>query len=811
MADGGPSPDPQPTRGDTDEADRSEIAGGPDKPSGGARPITAVMSPVTRTLLRIRTPKESARRFRWLRPADAAGVLLARLTLLPAVLLLAWLIPGVPLLLAHDFDPAPMVLISVPLAAVFVVGGLRVVPAGWPRLLPSGRAAEPGWTRWFGLLATVAVVAGLTAWQVAQASQALIVVRDPGTYLQTGYWIAQHGSLPIPETLSAFGGAHPGLHFGTTGFLTRGSGIYPSVTPGLPLVLAGAFWVHGTTAAIATGAILGGLAILSFAGLVARLVGPQWAPAGALVLGISMPQQYVGRTSLSETALQITLFGGLCLLADSVGLRAARPAAGWALVANPAEPDASWWARLVSPERALAALAGLSLGFGLVISLDALPYLLAVIPFGCALIMGHRPQAIPFPLGFLVGVGCGLLGAFLLDRPFLDAVSQSSALASPALAGVIAAWLVAGSVVVIYIGRVGWVRRAGPRAFAARPLRWLPWAGALLVLAALTGLFVRPYVQRMHVHPSLADYSFIAALQRQQGLPVDPTRTYAEQTLYWLIWYIGLPTVLLGAFGIALLLRRSLGTLLTWRDPTSVWRMWALPAAVICAGTAAVLWAPDIVPDQPWASRRLIVLAVPGLILCALWAASWLGRRARDRGARTVTAAAAGLFCVAAMLVPTVATTFGLGVTHSGSGGGLRLVMQEGMALKRIGSGQSGAVSGLCARIPRNASVVIVDWPTASQFAQVVRGMCGVPTAWMSRQPAAAVQTVIASIAMARRQPVLLAASARHLAAFGGSPEQVLRLTTNSDPHELTQLPTSPQEVTYQVWMTVPPAGSVGA
>ena len=29
-------------------------------------------------------------------------------------------------------------------------------------------------------------------------------------------------------------------------------------------------------------------------------------------------------------------------------------------------------------------------------------------------------------------------------------------------------------------------------------------------------------------------------------------------------------------------------------------------------------------PDQPWASRRLVPVVLPGLILCAMWAAAWL-------------------------------------------------------------------------------------------------------------------------------------------------------------------------------------------
>ena len=61
-----------------------------------------------------------------------------------------------------------------------------MVPASWPRLMSGGRTSEPGWTIWFGLLATVGVVAGLTGWQLTESSQALIVLRDQGTYLQTG-------------------------------------------------------------------------------------------------------------------------------------------------------------------------------------------------------------------------------------------------------------------------------------------------------------------------------------------------------------------------------------------------------------------------------------------------------------------------------------------------------------------------------------------------------------------------------------------------------------------------------------------------
>jgi len=346
--------------------------------------------------------------------------------------------------------------------------------------------------------------------------------------------------------------------------------------------------------------------------------------------------------------------------------------------------------------------------------------------------------------------------------------------------------------------------------FAKVPLRWLPEICGLLTVAAIAGFAVRPYLQTVRGHPSPAMASFIAGLQRLQGLPVDPTRLYSEQTLYWVIWYIGLPTVLLGGVALAALVTNTVRALLTWRDPDRRWRIWALPLAIICVGSAAVLWQPDISPDQPWASKRFVVVALPGLIMAACWAASWLTVRARSGGARAATAAVVGLFCTAAMLVPTISTTFGLGFRHAGSNGGL-VPVAEGLALRRTGVGETAAVSALCAQIPRKAAVVIVSANVAARFSQTIRGMCGVPVATMAGQQAAAITTVLSAIGSAGRRPVVLGSSAGQVRPFGGDPLRVLDLTTTADPHRLTQLPTAPVTVRFRIWMTLPSATSVGA
>ena len=126
---------------------------------------------------------------------------------------------------------------------------------------------------------------------------------------------------------------------------------------------------------------------------------------------------------------------------------------------------------------------------------------------------------------------------------------------------------------------------------------------------------------------------------------------------------------------------------------------------------------------------RLVPFVLPGLILAAIWAATWLKDQAAQLGRTRATATIVASCCVASLLIPTALTTLDLGVTSPG-------LTAHGMAFRKIGTGELTAVDNLCAAIGPNASVVILDSLTADRFAQLVRGMCGNPAAVIDHRPA---------------------------------------------------------------------------
>jgi hypothetical protein len=785
------------------------------------------------------------------------------LTVLPAIIVAGWLVTGLPLLLAGVFAPVPTLLIAAPLITALAVNLLYRVPRRWPIDLP-GQARERSWHSAFGIVGTVAVSAGFTAWQLVMRSPSIFAVRRPGAAFQTGYWLAQHGSLPIPGSLSAFGGPHPGLNLSSIGFVEHGHAIVPAVTAGLPMLLAGGFWTSGTSGGTVIAPILGGLAVLSFGGLVGRLAGRQWAPAGALALAVTLPEIYVSRDAFSETAVQILLFGGLSMVIDAISVRGsareetapapaeeagspsaretASPWAGetvppWAgetepLSAGEAEPlsagetmpmpaiglsaapaaraqrlfaraRALRWRELMpravlalTPETMLAGLGGLALGLTSVLSLASLAYLVPAIAVAGMLLVARRSAGVAFCIGVLVGTGYGIAAGFVLARPPSGAVTRPLE-----VIGFDAGGVVFLMVAVLLALRVERVRRFVRTAVTWRPVRWLPGIGSLALILAIGWLAARPALQKVRGSLGSAQADYIAALQRMAGLRVDPARLYSEDTLYWVIWYAGIATVLLGAFGAAILIRRCLRTLLNWEDSSGTGLNWALPLAVILGGAGAVLWQPFTVPDQPWASRRLVPVVLPGLILLATWAAAWLTRRASHRGAGAVTIGVVAIFCLGAMVVPSISTAFGFGLTHAGSRGGLHATA-GGLAQHRVGAHEANAVRTLCAALGRSSSVVVVDRRVAEVFSQVIRGMCGVPVAWVpAGAPPAVTDAVLAGIAKAGRHAVMLGSRADQLRPYGGTANLILKLSTTQYPHELTQPPGAPWRARYTIWM----------
>jgi len=194
-----------------------------------------------------------------------------------------------------------------------------------------------------------------------------------------------------------------------------------------------------------------------------------------------------------------------------------------------------------------------------------------------------------------------------------------------------------------------------------------------------------------------------------------------------------------------------------------------------------------------------VPLVLPGLILGGVWAAAWLKNQAAQLGRTRATAITIASCCAASMLIPTALATFDLSVTKADG------VQVHGMAFRKIGPGEIAAVSQLCRAFPPDVSVVILDPLTADRFAQVVRGMCGLPTAVLTDRKD--LGSVIAGIQRVGRRPVLLA---QNQAELPGTPKEAVNLLTTQEAHNLTAPPTRTWLVHYTVWMstiTVPSSG----
>jgi hypothetical protein len=459
-----------------------------------------------------------------------------------------------------------------------------------------------------------------------------------------------------------------------------------------------------------------------------------------------MPEQFTSRSTYSEPLAQILFLGGLCLVIDSLGTDGVGA-------------------------RALAALGGLALGLILLVRIDGLSDILPVIPYCGLLLLGRRRQAVPLLAGLLAGALCGAVEGLVFSRPYLALISSSLI----PLVAVVMVVVVLTAVAVLVL----W-DRGMPRVRTT----WLLNAATVLPVVVLAGLAVRPHLDPVR-------YVHLTRAQQAAGLRLGPQPFWAL-SLHWVFWYIGVPAVLLATLGTALLARRCL----QGRAPA-----WVLPLMVFAWIIVTVLYRPAIAPTHPYASRRLVPGVLPGLILLAVWASGWLVGWLRQHGYDRVVRAGLVSACAAALVLPAAVTAFGLGIRDGGPLG-IRPVA-HGLALKTTYSGEIAAVNRMCAAIPRGSAVVIIDDRTAFRFAEVIRGMCGDPTARMQPR-SGSVQQVLRGIQGAGRRPVLLAINRSLLKPYGGGIREIMALRTRKDTRTRTAPPLRTNGQTITVWMSEP-------
>jgi hypothetical protein len=435
-------------------------------------------------------------------------------------------------------------------------------------------AARPSWTA-----AVPAALVAAGVYLFFPSSEYVMGGKDPGTYMNEGIQIGQHGALAIhDETLAGVPdefrdmfltgdraemdeGLHQGVRF--MGFFvtdrSRGEvmGQFPHGFPAWIAVGYGLDGLTGARRAVGWWALLGLVAVY-FAS--ARVVGRLPAAAGCALMAMNVAEVWYARYPNAELMQQALTFAALLALARAV----------------------------IDEDRFFGPVAGVLLASLLFVRVDSLVILGAVAGgLVVALADGKRAR---WPLMLPAAVIAAFAAAYYLG-PMRAYTAIPLGLIRGTLGTTIGALAVAAAVVVMLALRI-----RIPRVVAA-VRQWLPLImTAVLACAAAYAYFLRQAGGRLALHDAAS------------------LRMYA--------WYAGALGVAAAVAGFGLISRRSF-----WRDP------------VMLSATVALslfyFYKIRIVPEHFWQARRFLPVVLPMTCVLAAAAALWpfeAWRRSRSSG-----------------------------------------------------------------------------------------------------------------------------------------------------------------------------------
>jgi hypothetical protein len=624
---------------------------------------------------------------------------------------------------------------SGPLALLLgALGTVAGVLLGRPRRSGSA-AASPTHLATAPAVAMCLVAGGIAVWNSIYIGHHVAVDNDPGVYATTGRWLASHDSLVVAASAPW---VHTGvkLSFASAGIYQQPNGtVQFQFVHLLPALLAEAYKIGGAGLMFRTPAVLGAIGLLAVYLVGCRLVQRPWVVVAAVTgLGISLPELAVTRDTFSEPATQVLLWLAIWFLMRSYEER----------------------------RFPVALVAGLAVGGTLMTHIDAVVYLVPIAPLATLAWLAapsrlDRRSLLRMYAGVLIGiVPPALLGTFDVQRragTYYDALHPDIHHLYEGLAL---------SVVIAVVVLVLWppVTRLLP-ALAARRRQIGVLAGWIVGLGLALAWALRPAGPRAKGAVS----SVVLQLQRAESLPIEPTRTYSEQSMLWIQWYIGPVALALAIAGLCLLTFRTIA-----RGSARSAVLLAMTGPI----TALYLWDPSVTPYQIWVTRRYVPAGLPLLVIAAAVAldaavtlcAARLARSAWPR--RTLLVGAAGL--IAFPLAATVP---------------VREFQPQGNYLPLIDQ--------TCQKIGPHAAVL---FPPADYdgdvLSQTLRSWCNVPTAQLvAPMTAQQVQVAVAE----------LGAEGRTLWVFGAGPAAITDAVPGVDP---TLLGTATSPFNIQPTLTQP-------
>ncbi len=452
-------------------------------------------------------------------------------------------------------------------------------------------------------------IAGTVAWtavNVAFAAEYVIVVRDPGFLTLSGLWLVDHPHTDIPASgaIEAAAVHASALPDASEAWNLSGDVIQPQGAKMLPAVIAIGGWVAGDTGVLAANVFVGAVGILAVFAVARRFLSPMaaLAPAGALALTVS----HIGlsRPAYTEPLSLLLGMAGILWAWRGVEQRSIP-----LLTAGAVASGATTFIRIDGAATAVGAVAGVGAALALTQAARA----------------WRRRAALTFIAVQAVTLVLGYVALARWSTEYLERLEDEAYALLFAYGGV---------VVVITLWTLLWTGRL-------RADRWLgtmadavgrrgAFAAAALVVAGLLILASRPLWTTVHRgtegHREKFTNGVVESFQAAQGLPLEPTRTYAESTVTWLSYYLTWPLIILAFVGLGIatfkMVRRDGG--------------WAVFLGAIMAPTLVYLWRPAIVPDQLWAIRRFEPATLPGFVLAAAAGAWALAAVARTPHARAL-------------------------------------------------------------------------------------------------------------------------------------------------------------------------------